>query len=62
MLADSHNALWQSTEISNALQHRLGDAYKAYMETIRSIERTTKSIAENLNIKGSDEVGVLVRD
>jgi hypothetical protein len=60
MLADSCNALWQSKEMSTALQRRLGDAYMGYMETIKSMELATKLIAEKLDINGSDKVSTFV--
>jgi hypothetical protein len=56
MMDDTDNALWKSDDIADALQRKLGDAYQAYMRTIRQIEGITKSLAEKLDIEGADKV------
>ncbi|KAF2465073.1 uncharacterized protein BDR25DRAFT_295894 [Lindgomyces ingoldianus] len=56
MLEDSKNQLWKSKSMSDALSDRLGDAYQAYMQTVSTIEEIVKSLAEKLDIQGSDEI------
>lgn len=56
MMDDSDNALWNSDEIADALRERLGDAYQAYMRTIKQIEKITTSLADKLDIEAADKV------
>lgn len=56
MMDDSNNALWNSDDMADALRERLGDAYQAYMQTIKQIEKITTSLADKLDIEAADKV------
>ncbi|ORY19506.1 hypothetical protein BCR34DRAFT_620960 [Clohesyomyces aquaticus] len=60
MLDDATHILWKSTEMSEALQNRLGNAYQVYMHTVQRIEDIVKAIAEKLNIQGANKASTLV--
>jgi hypothetical protein len=48
--------LWKSDEISSRLQRKLGNAYNAYLYTIKEIEGIMKSLASNLDFDKAADV------
>ena len=47
---------WKSADLEDALKDQLGDAYTPCMSTVKEMAKIMVTIAECLNIKGTDQV------
>jgi len=56
MMECAGSALWKDGELADQLRDKLGKAFNPYLYTVQEIEELMKSLAEMLNIEGSNEV------
>ncbi|KAK3937486.1 hypothetical protein QBC46DRAFT_460845 [Diplogelasinospora grovesii] len=54
MMSDAQSPLWKSGELADALQHKLGVAYKLYMHIVKEMETHLKTLASHLDIDRQD--------